>query len=128
MVKKTHKDAQMPYAATINSAKYDLYNLKEAIVKVETKIDIQIPLGYYGQIAPHSSLTLKEIQIMASIIDTDYRGKIQITLYNLGRENSLSHPDQNCSNIANSMCQHQEMGLIRKTSINSYPCWWVRVC
>ena len=44
---------------------------------------MQIPEGYYGQIAPKSGLgTLHEIDIRAGIIDPDYTGNIGVVIKN----------------------------------------------
>lgn len=48
-----------------------------------TDIAIQIPAGYYGQIAPKSGLaTLHEIDIRVGVIDPDYTGNIGVVIRN----------------------------------------------
>lgn len=89
---KIDDKAIMPFRATIGSAGHDLHALEEIwidpqnILKCRTGIGIKIPQGYYGQIAPRSSLAEKGIQILAGIIDSDYRGEIKIILSNIGKE------------------------------------------
>lgn len=48
-----------------------------------TGLAIKIPKGYYGRIAPRSGLAAKlAIDVMAGVIDSDYRGEIKIILSN----------------------------------------------
>ena len=44
---------------------------------------MSIPAGCYGRIAPRSGLAYKSgIDVMAGVIDADYRGDIGVILYN----------------------------------------------
>lgn len=53
----------------------------------KTGISTAIPRGFYGRIAPRSGLAYKHgIDVMAGVIDEDYRGDIGIILINLGFE------------------------------------------
>lgn len=83
--------AKTPTKGTDQAAGYDLYAaqnaeidpLKRALIK--TNISIAIPKGYYGRIAPRSGLAYKNgIDVMAGVIDSDYRGDIGVILYNTG--------------------------------------------
>src|ERR1700745_3122895 len=50
---------------------------------VSTGIAIALPPGYYGRVAPRSGLALKQgIDVMAGVIDEDYRGEIHALLLN----------------------------------------------
>lgn len=50
---------------------------------VPTGISMAIPEGYYGQIAPRSGLAVRcGIEVLAGIIDSDYRGEIRVLLKN----------------------------------------------
>jgi len=53
----------------------------------KTGLSIAIPSGLYGRIAPRSGLAFKHgIDVMAGVIDEDYRGEVGVILINLGRE------------------------------------------
>jgi len=54
---------------------------------VPTGLAVAIPDGYYGRIAPRSGLATKQgIDVLAGVIDADYRGEIRCLLYNTGKE------------------------------------------
>lgn len=53
----------------------------KAIVK--TDIQIELPEGCYGRIAPRSGLAAKNfIDIGAGVVDEDYRGNIGVVMFN----------------------------------------------
>ena len=57
---------------------------------VPTDIAIECPIGTYGRIAPRSGLTLKRnLDTMAGVIDNDYRGNVQVAMYNFGDEEQI---------------------------------------
>lgn len=41
-----------------------------------------IPQGFYGRIAPRSSLGFRMVDVGAGVVDSDYRGEISVILYN----------------------------------------------
>uniref|UniRef100_A0A5F8HJG8 Deoxyuridine 5'-triphosphate nucleotidohydrolase n=1 Tax=Monodelphis domestica TaxID=13616 RepID=A0A5F8HJG8_MONDO len=75
------------------AAGYDLYSAYDytipAMEKALVKTDIQIPLppGCYGRVAPHSALATKHfIDVGAGVIDEDYGGNVGVVLFNFGKE------------------------------------------
>lgn len=92
-IKLLSENGTIPTKGTSSSAGYDLYSsenseidpLKRALIK--TNISIAIPDGYYGRIAPRSGLAYKNgIDVMAGVIDSDYRGDVGVILYNTGAD------------------------------------------
>ncbi len=86
--------AQLPTKATPLSAGVDLYSAVDYEIKpqgtqlCETNLQIKIPDGYYGRIAPRSGISIKySLQIGAGVIDNDYRGEIKVFIFNHGQEN-----------------------------------------
>ena len=82
-------NAILPVRASPHSAGYDLHSAYEYTVKaggkevIYTDIAIAVPGGYYGRIAPRSSLAvLHHINVGAGVIDADYRGDIRVVLFN----------------------------------------------
>lgn len=50
---------------------------------VKTDIQIELPEGCYGRIAPRSGLAAKNsIDVGAGVIDEDYRGNVGVVLFN----------------------------------------------
>ncbi|KAM5197123.1 deoxyuridine 5'-triphosphate nucleotidohydrolase-like [Hipposideros larvatus] len=100
-----HSNAQAPYTGTTASAGHDLHNVEEIWLDpnttkiASTGLGIQIPKGYYGRIAPRSSLAQKGVQIMAGIIDSDYVGEIKVLLHNVSKETLHFLPDTRIAQI-----------------------------
>jgi dUTP pyrophosphatase len=54
---------------------------------IRTGLAVAIPEGFYGRLAPRSGLAMqKGIDVLAGVIDADYRGEISCLLYNAGDE------------------------------------------
>ena len=88
-IKKLSDKAKIPTQGSKYAAGYDLYAAEEVLVNtmgrklVKTNISIAIPEGYYGRIAPRSGLAYKNgIDVLAGVIDSDYRGDIGVILLN----------------------------------------------
>lgn len=98
--KKLHPDAKLPTRGSEHAAGYDLCAVEDAFlyppasvfsgVRIErqvirTGLSIAIPPGCYGRIAPRSGLAAKHgIDVLAGVVDFDYRGEILVVLVNLG--------------------------------------------
>jgi dUTP pyrophosphatase len=56
-------------------------------VMARTGLAVAIPLGFYGRVAPRSGLAAKNgLDVLAGVIDSDYRGEVCCLLYNTGEE------------------------------------------
>ena len=54
---------------------------------MKTDIQIALPSGCYGRVAPRSGLAAKHfIDVGAGVIDEDYRGNVGVVLFNFGKE------------------------------------------
>jgi dUTP pyrophosphatase len=54
-------------------------------VMARTGLAVAIPPGFYGRIAPRSGLAAKNgLDVLAGVIDSDYRGEVCCLLYNTG--------------------------------------------
>ena len=76
-----------PTCATPKSIGLDLYSPTSVLVPAHDKmlinmgIAFQIPMGYYGQIAPRSGLALHHhIHVGAGVLDPNYTGSVQVFL------------------------------------------------
>jgi dUTP pyrophosphatase len=91
LIKKLVAHAVAPMRATEGSAGYDLSSAVDAVIPpngrlaVSTGISIGLPEGTYGRVAPRSGLAFKYgIDVLAGVIDFDYRGEVKCILYNSG--------------------------------------------
>ena len=65
-----------------------------AFDQLDVGLAVAIPEGYYGRVAPRSGLaTSKGLDVLAGVIDSDYRGEVRCLLYNAGEE-SINLPAQ----------------------------------
>ncbi len=54
---------------------------------ISTGVTMAIPEGYYGRVAPRSGLALKYgIDVMAGVVDSDFRSAVQVILYNTAKK------------------------------------------
>ncbi|KAG7483038.1 deoxyuridine 5' [Solea senegalensis] len=90
---KLSEHATTPTRGSTKAAGYDLYSaydytiapMDKAIVK--TDIQIAVPHGCYGRVAPRSGLAVKHfIDVGAGVVDEDYRGNVGVVLFNFGKE------------------------------------------
>lgn len=91
--KKLDPDAILPMRSSLQAAGLDLYSIGNLVIEpkqralVRTGLAVVIPEGHYGRIAPRSGLAVKAgLDVLAGVIDTDYRGEILCLLYNTGNE------------------------------------------
>ena len=79
------KDAYVPSYKTTGAAALDLYtpvslDLDIGLHKINVRVAIAIPEGYYGEIKCRSSMGIAGCSVEAGIIDSDYRGEIMVLL------------------------------------------------
>jgi dUTP pyrophosphatase len=90
----------LPTRGSQSAAGLDLYSIEAFTLNpkerrlIRTGLAVAIPEGFYGRVAPRSGLaTHKGIDVLAGVIDADYRGEIGCLLYNAG-ENAVDLPAQ----------------------------------
>jgi len=90
---KLHPAARLPARGSAESAGLDLFSIEEVRLEaggramVRTGLAIAVPRGYYGRIAPRSGLASRHgLDVLAGVIDSDYRGEVVCALVNHGRE------------------------------------------
>lgn len=86
---KLSEHAFAPVKGSAKAAGFDLKSAYEIIVPargkaiVKTDIQIELPEGCYGRIAPRSGLAAKNhIDIGAGVVDEDYRGNLGVVMFN----------------------------------------------
>ena len=85
--------AVLPTRASKHAAGVDLYSVENVQIDsgkraaVKTGLSVAIPRGSYGRIAPRSGLALKDgIDVLAGVIDADYRGELICIMINHGEK------------------------------------------
>jgi len=91
--KRLDSKALLPTRGSSSAAGLDVYSIEAISLLpkerrlIRTGLAVDIPEGYYGRLAPRSGLaTQKGIDVLAGVIDADYRGEIGCLLYNAGDE------------------------------------------
>ena len=82
-------NAKIPTKAFSSDAGWDLYSTQSKVILsgqrdlIKTGIALAIPEGYAGLIWPRSGLAVKKgVDVLAGVIDSGYRGEIQVSLLN----------------------------------------------
>ncbi|XP_075132302.1 deoxyuridine 5'-triphosphate nucleotidohydrolase, mitochondrial isoform X1 [Leptodactylus fuscus] len=90
---KLSENAYTPTRGSARAAGYDLYSAYDYVIGpqdkaiVKTDIQICVPSGCYGRVAPRSGLAAKHfIDVGAGVVDEDYRGNVGVVLFNFGKE------------------------------------------
>ncbi|MDW9491764.1 dUTP diphosphatase [Sinorhizobium meliloti] len=92
-VKKLTPTATIPTRGSAQAAGLDLYLDQDELVihsgkraLASTGIAVAIPEGHYGRVAPRSGLSVNNgVDIMAGVIDSDYRGEVKVLILNTDR-------------------------------------------
>lgn len=86
---KLRPDAIIPSKATTGSIGLDLHSVEPYIilpgqrVVVSTGLQVHLPEGVYGRIAPRSGLAVKHgLDVGAGVVDPDYTGELRVVLFN----------------------------------------------
>ena len=90
-VKRLHPEARLPARGSEWAAGADLACVAPFTLRprerglIPTGLAFEIPPGYYGRVAPRSGLAARHgIDVLAGVIDADYRGECRVLLVNLG--------------------------------------------
>lgn len=92
-VERIHPDAQLPTRGTDQAAGLDLSIVESVTINpgqsamLHTGLRMAINPGWVGLIWPRSKLGAKKrVQVLAGVIDSDYRGEVMVALLNSGDE------------------------------------------
>lgn len=91
--KQLNKNAVLPSRETPVSAGLDIFSIEDVLIEprgrsiIYSGFAVAIPEGFYGRLAPRSSLAANNgLDILAGVIDADYREEVICILYNTGDE------------------------------------------
>ena len=105
------------------AAGYDLFNNgKDSFwlypgkrVCINTGVILEIPEGYYGRICPRSGLANKHgIDVLAGVIDSDYRGEIKVILINFGEDRFCTGPGDKIAQIIFQKYEEVQFNIVEK--------------
>lgn len=116
--KRLHPAAPAPHRAHETDAGADLYALGDSTAQnygplvpgerrlFRTGIALALPAGYYGRIAPRSGLAVREgLDVMAGVVDSSYRGEVQVLLVNLGPNAVWIEPGSRIAQLIVEKCE-----------------------
>jgi dUTP pyrophosphatase len=93
LFKRLHPEARLPSRGSERAAGLDLCAIERVTLApggraaVRTGLAVAIPTGFYGRVAPRSGLAVRHgIDVLAGVIDSDYRGEILCAIVNHGSE------------------------------------------
>ena len=85
--------AILPARGSAFSAGLDICSIEDLVIQphqratARTGLAVAIPHGFYGRVAPRSGLAAKQgLDVLAGVVDSDYRGEICCVLYNTGED------------------------------------------
>jgi deoxyuridine 5'-triphosphate nucleotidohydrolase len=88
---KLNDEAILPTRGSSKAAGLDLYAVEDIILEpgeraaVRTGLAVVVPADHYGRVAPRSGLAASHgIDVLAGVVDADYRGELRCILVNLG--------------------------------------------
>ncbi len=91
--KQLDSRAVLPARGSVLAAGLDVCSIEDLSigpkerVMARTGLAVAIPPGFYGRIAPRSGLAVKSgLDVLAGVIDSDYRGEVCCLLYNTSNE------------------------------------------
>jgi len=113
-MQRSGPEVEPPARAHETDAGYDLSSAEPVVLApteralVSTGIAVAIPEGYCGLILPRSGLAIKHgvtVLNAPGLIDSGYRGEIQVALVNLGHEMFVAHRNTRIAQLVIVKCE-----------------------
>jgi len=115
--------AKLPTKRHHLSVGYDLYSAYEYIIPafgkniIHTDLQISVPYGTYGRIAPQSSLSwYKHLDIGAGVIDYNFEGNVMIIMFNHGNRDQRIKPGDKVAQLICEQILYPELEDITTTT------------
>lgn len=120
---KLSKVAKIPTKVNSMAAGFDLYSAHKYVVPafgkalIHTDIQIALPPGTYGRIAPRSSTSwFYHTTISAGVIDYDYRGNIAIVMFNHSDTDFIVNVGDKIAQLICEKIQYPDIEEVQKLS------------
>ena len=118
---KITNEAIPPTTVSVRAAGFDLFSAHDIIIPpmgkglVHTGLQIQVPHGHYGRIAPRSGLALRHfIDTGAGVVDEDFRGEVCALLFNFSNKPfKIKKGDR----VAQLICEKISKPILKECSI-----------
>ncbi|XP_051172691.1 deoxyuridine 5'-triphosphate nucleotidohydrolase [Leptopilina boulardi] len=115
---KLSDKAFTPVKGNAYAAGYDLKSAYEYVIPakgkelVKTDLQIAVPEGTYGRVAPRSGLAWKNhVDVGAGVIDQDYRGNVGVVIFNHGDQELKVQPGDR---VAQLICEKIEYPILEE--------------
>jgi len=89
-VKRIHPEAKLPVYSHFGDAGLDLFSVVDRelrpgeVFAAPTGIQIAVPAGHVGLVWDKSGISLQGVHRLAGVVDSGYRGEVQVVMINLG--------------------------------------------
>jgi dUTP pyrophosphatase len=96
------------------TAAYDYVIPSKGKELVKTDLQVEIPEGCYGRVAPRSGLAIKNfIDVGAGVVDSDYRGNVGVVLFNFGEEKFFVHKGDRIAQLICEKIEYAELEEVK---------------
>lgn len=113
-----------PEQESSSAAGYDLRSSVDMIIRpgnreiVPTGFAWKIPFNFVGQIWPRSGFAVKYgIDVLAGVIDSDYRGEVGVVLINHGHEDFIFVKGDRIAQMIVVPCIHEHVISVNQLSV-----------
>lgn len=111
--------AKLPVLGSKHAAGVDLFSSNADTIRVPpgemavvpTDVSVLFPFGYFGQLANRSSLGKMGILLHGGVIDQDYRGALDVIVYNISKNVFVIEPGMKIAQLL--VIRHLQVGEIR---------------
>jgi len=89
-VKRIHPEAKLPVYSHPSDAGLDLFSVVDRelapgeVFAMPTGIQVAVPAGHVGLVWDKSGISLQKVHRLAGVVDSGYRGEVQVVMINLG--------------------------------------------
>ena len=108
----------LPFKATIGSAGYDVFAYNDQLIpkncvrRISCGFKMKMSPGLCAQLKTRSSYALKNLTVEAGVIDSDFRGAVEVCLRNHNSTDVLIKSDSKIAQMIFSNCPRFEIEVV----------------